>query len=204
MSIATDEKFTFELKTKITKGVLENNGSRYVLDTPRLFINDKKQGVVVASNGKGLAITGPETIDATRQDLPIPLAILPTKKNNRTVTVTGENDIRFECQNKVDTSPWDRVQSKYPRVDKILDVWGRDSLENPTITLDAKLLLSVVEAIVPVGSDTNVTIQLDGNSGIKIVHSDGGIGVVMPCTNDGNPGEVWQETRRVVKDYYND
>ena len=202
MSIATDEKFTFELKTKITKGVLENSGSRYVLDTPRLFINDKKQGVVIASNGKGLAITGHETIDATKQDLPIPLAILPTKKNNRTVTVSGNGDIRFECQNKVDTAPYSDVESKYPKIDSVIHQWDNDL---PTITLDAKLLLSVVEAIVPVGSDTKVTIQLDGNNGIKVVHSDGGIGAVMPCTNDGyKPGEVYEATRSVVNSYYND
>ena len=202
MSIATDEKFTFELKTKITKGVLEQESMRYNsgLSKPRLFVNDKKQGVIVATNGKGMAITGPETIDAGKMDIPIPVTILPTKKSNRKVSVSGELDIRFECQNKMDTVLYSETIG-YPKVNKILHDWD-DNL--PTVTLDAKLLLSVVEALAPIGSDTLVTIQLDGNSGIKVVHSDGGIGVVMPCTAPDKPGETYEATRSVVESYYND
>jgi len=202
MSIATDEKFTFELKTKITKGVLDTENLRYNsgLTKPRLFVNGEKQGVIVATNGKGLAITGPETIDAGKMDIPIPVTILPTKKSNRKVSVSGDMDIWFECQNKIDSVAYSETVG-YPKVNQVLHAWDNDL---PTVTLDAKLLLSVVEALAPIGSDTLVTIQLDGNNGIKVVHSDGGIGAVMPCTAPDKPGETYEATRSIVDSYYND
>ena len=199
-----DERFRFEIKTKITKGILDKDNKRYAFGDPRLIVNDKKQGVVVACNPRAIAVAASEYVDAGRINIPIPVAVLPTRKKNRTVLVSGRKQIKFECQDKIDyvSIVEDVQEARYPRIDKVMDKWDD---ELPTITFDAKLLLSVVEAMTPIGSDPRVTIQLDGRAAIKVVGKDGGIGAVMPCESDGyEPKEVYENTRSILNSHYNE
>tara|TARA_R110000823_G_C15681649_1_gene474277 strand:- start:3 stop:623 length:621 start_codon:yes stop_codon:yes gene_type:complete len=199
-----NERFRFEIKTKITKGILDKDSKRYALGDPRLIVNDKKQGVVVACNTRAVAVAASEYVDAGNISIPIPVAVLPTRKKNRTVLVSGRKQIKLECQDKIDyvSIVEDVQEASYPRIDKVMDEWDD---ELPTITFDAKLLLSVVEAMTPIGSDPRVTIQLDGRAAIKVVGKDGGIGAVMPCESDGyEPKEVYENTRSILNSHYNE
>ena len=199
-----NERFRFEIKTKITKGILDKDSKRYALGDPRLIVNDKKQGVVVACNTRAVAVAASEYVDAGNISIPIPVAVLPTRKTNRTVLVSGRKQIKLECQDKIDyvSIVEDVQEASYPRIDKVMDKWDD---ELPTITFDAKLLLSVVEAMTPIGSDPRVTIQLDGRAAIKVVGKDGGIGAVMPCESDGyEPKEVYENTRSILNSHYNE
>ena len=199
-----NERFRFEIKTKITKGILDKDSKRYALGDPRLIVNDKKQGVVVACNTRAVAVAASEYVDAGNISIPIPVAVLPTRKTNRTVLVSGRKQIKLECQDKIDyvSIVEDVQEASYPRIDKVMDEWDD---ELPTITFDAKLLLSVVEAMTPIGSDPRVTIQLDGRAAIKVVGKDGGIGAVMPCESDGyEPKEVYENTRSILNSHYNE
>ena len=199
-----NERFRFEIKTKITKGILDKDNKRYAFGDPRLIVNDKKQGVVVACNTRAVAVAASEYVDAGNISIPIPVAVLPTRKTNRTVLVSGRKQIKLECQDKIDyvSIVEDVQEASYPRIDKVMDKWDD---ELPTITFDAKLLLSVVEAMTPIGSDPRVTIQLDGRAAIKVVGKDGGIGAVMPCESDGyEPKEVYENTRSILNSHYNE
>jgi hypothetical protein len=192
--------------------VLDSSHGRYALGFPRFDPITNKRGRWIATNGKVAVVVHVDgNFDKTDDSYAVPPEVMPKKKTLRDVrlldgswSATGPSG----SDSVVVANPTDDEAGRFPDVypsvfpesfDTFTDKGGATQ-SRTHVSLDARLLLSVAEAInCKLEGSKTVTLAIGGPGDSVAVVGDTGIGVIMPCLGEDNKAQASAYKRNAVE-----
>lgn len=180
--------------TRKLDAVCDPSNTRYVLGAVELIPASGEEGGLwaCATDGRALSVVRTAGETETRKPYYLPSKLLKpgTMKKGKLQGGVARLNGRWESANKMADPP----EGRFPRVH---DCLPNDCGDRQSIKLDAKLLAKLAEAI---GTDGKVTLLIPppatskGQRGAIVAVGDGGIGVLMPVTDDANAHDHYFRT----------
>jgi len=182
-------------KTRIA-AACDEESTRYALGSVQAVPAGKDRVWLTATDGRCFAAV--ET-DGTLDDGPelIPAKVFPTRKAHfpKCIPAALDRTNGVWKNNRKTPTIAEPSDGRFPKTaDVVKDITEVDASERRTVTIDAKLLLNIQEALSDNDSPEKecVTLLLSDNNENSIgIVGNAGIGVLMPCSGGDKAGEKW-------------
>lgn len=138
------------------------------------------EGLAVATDGKILAVCQVETTGKISEGPAlVPGAAFAAVKNDG-----GSIDVHRDGYFALGKKQLHLGEGRYPNAAEVLNSAADDAYHGDSVqvTLDAKLLLRLAEAITPNGESPIITLEIPRGDASVCVSGECGVGVIMPCT----------------------